>query len=1757
MYTSTNFTLSDPPGRAVNNMPDTTSDVSPGGPSENNDQITKSNAPHSKSGWDGKLRVNKQATLANPEALSDPEYSDDDAPPVDQIEADEDLLDGEDPDTEEIDVQHSRISSIPALRLNRFTRLRRLCLRQNFIQNIDLPPELAATLEELELYDNLIKHMQALDAYTELKSLDLSYNKLKHIKNISTLKKLDHIYFVQNRISKIENLAELTELRYLELGANKIKEIEGIETLTKLESLWLGQNRISRLQGLSTLTNLRTLSIQANRLTSLEGIAALPQLTELYISDNQIPSLEPLRSNTKLEILDFQTNPISSLQGIEGLSALENLWASNCQIESFQEIERALKDKVKLEEVYFEGNPVQKQGPVLYRNKVRLALPQKLCLGGLVGRQGDREQEAFIADILTNDSDRSGDRGWRFRRRRLPRRPLSHQQRSGHHQHPAQHLEHRHAAPYVSLFVSPPGVRPISLTLTFVPVVKQKRASLWYDFEAQALRLRHEPCLWYRSSLSAPVERHTWTQMYDTALRWSRFLEEQGAKPGELVGTYMQNSPEFMFNILACWAIGSAPALINYNLAGDSLLHCLKVSGSRVLVVDDDADCLGRIEAQRARIEGELGMKIVVLDQQTRDYLHGLPAIRPPDSYRKGVTGAFPIFLVYTSGTTGFPKACSFPTTRAYALLGGPVRMGLKSGPDAAVFYDCMPLYHGTGCVVALGAMLSGVTLAIGRKFSARSFWPDIHDSNAGGFVYVGETARYLLAAPPSPLDRGHKLKLMYGNGLRPDVWTRFQERFDVPTVIEFFNSTEGMFGLINTCKGPFHAAHVGHHGALLRWRLHDMYVPVEIDHEKGDQIWRDAKTGFARRTSYEEGGEILVKCISKQDFVGYWQNPSATTKRFEQDVFQKGDLYYRTGDALRRDADGRWFFMDRLGDTFRWKSENVSTAEVAEVLGRFPQLLEANVYGVQVPGHDGRAGCAAVYIHPHERAGFDHRGLLAYARKRLPRYAVPVFLRVIQSPTPMHNNKQNKVPLRKEGVDPTAIKDGTAGPEDVLLWVKPGGDTYEKFEDSDWKGLVAGKARKYAFSSFKLADPRDSSFHPIRHHRSKSVPAAPSRTSSSLRIVSGEDYADDHEELPFLRELHGKSSFAFWRLPARYLLAILFVLLVAIQFSIQPQLLDLVFGSSPVPPRSCPSPTYNPFIQDLYCRVQPTHAPGSLYNKSPRSMALAAAAQRVAAEFEYKKEDVNRGVAEFVRQMSEGLTKDGASMSQIPTYVTAVPNGTEKGLYMAVDLGGTNFRVCSIQLHGNSTFSLTQSKVAIPKSLMVAKSSHDLFGFLAKQIESFLKTHHGDKYASHMEQRTSFTRGSHSEAVFSLGFTFSFPVQQSGINKGKLIRWTKGFDIPDTIGKDVCALLQKEIDALGLPVHVAALVNDTVGTLMARSYTSPGKTGTLLGAIFGTGTNGAYVEKLEKVVKLHKSAGAEQSTGDMIINTEWGSFDNQLSVLPKTKYDMDLDRESVNPGVQMFEKRVSGMFLGEILRRALLSLVKNPAVPLFSDEHSNQNDVHSTTSIQDDSKLWSQWGLDTSFLSITSGDNSQGLRLTRQTLDNEYGVSAPSAEDAEAVRLIASAIGKRAARLSAVAIAAVVIATGRLQAPADVASTNNAQLEVNEKNVVDIGVDGSLVEFYPNFEEYIRETLREVPQIGPQGEKRIRIGIAKDGSGVGAALIALVADQVSKGRGMSSKSLTRCHAPPFEDTKLIFLTPQLPVLLEPSPGYLPHSLTI
>lgn len=243
------------------------------------------------------------------------------------------------------------------------------------------------------------------------------------------------------------------------------------------------------------------------------------------------------------------------------------------------------------------------------------------------------------------------------------------------------------------------------------------------------------------------------------------------------------------------------------------------------------------------------------------------------------------------------------------------------------------------------------------------TFWDDIRASDATLFVYVGEICRYLLAAQPSPRDKDHRIRLIYGNGLRPDVWIPFRDRFGIATIVEMFGATEGVIGFTNMAHGDFLAGAIAHHGALMRWRTRQLYIPVGVDYESSE-VLRDQKAGLAVRQSWASGGEILVAVPSTAAFPGYFENAAATQKKFLKNAFKDGDLYYRTGDALKRDDDGRWYFVDRLGDTFRWRGENVSTAEVSEVLGKFPGVIDANVVGVSVPGHEGRAGCAALLLH-------------------------------------------------------------------------------------------------------------------------------------------------------------------------------------------------------------------------------------------------------------------------------------------------------------------------------------------------------------------------------------------------------------------------------------------------------------------------------------------------------------------------------------------------------------------------------------------------------------------------------------------------------------------------------------------------------------------------------------------------------------------------------------------------------------------------
>ncbi|KAK7204406.1 hexokinase-domain-containing protein [Myxozyma melibiosi] len=459
-------------------------------------------------------------------------------------------------------------------------------------------------------------------------------------------------------------------------------------------------------------------------------------------------------------------------------------------------------------------------------------------------------------------------------------------------------------------------------------------------------------------------------------------------------------------------------------------------------------------------------------------------------------------------------------------------------------------------------------------------------------------------------------------------------------------------------------------------------------------------------------------------------------------------------------------------------------------------------------------------------------------------------------------------------------------------------------------------------------------------------------------------------------------------------------------------------------------------------------------------SQSLSEAVAEIVDKFSISEQRLKSISDEFIRLSKLGLHHEGESMSMIPSYVTSIPNGKEKGTFLAVDLGGTNFRVCSVHLNGDNTYDLLQTKTSIPRELMVG-TSKDLFAFLAKRVEEFIKTHLSEKFDEDSVDHQ-----------LKLGFTFSFPVNQTAINRGTLLRWTKGFDIKDTVGQDVCKLLQDELDALNLKVHVAALVNDTVGTLMSRSYSSPGQHSTLMGIIIGTGTNCAYVESLDAVVKLGESelASLAKTSNMMIINTEWGSFDTARAVIGSTEYDDSVDQRTPNKGMHLFEKRISGMFLGELLRVVLTDL-------------RSKNLLFSSSSPQ----LETEWILDTSALSRIEADFSQNLIATRTLISTDLGLET-TLEERKAIKTIVSAIGKRSAYLAGAVVAGILELTSALDKSAG----------------VDIGMDGSVIEFYPGYESLMREAVSAV--VGQEKEARVHIGIAKDGSGVGAALCAVVA---------------------------------------------------
>ncbi|KAI0676754.1 hexokinase [Trametes maxima] len=500
--------------------------------------------------------------------------------------------------------------------------------------------------------------------------------------------------------------------------------------------------------------------------------------------------------------------------------------------------------------------------------------------------------------------------------------------------------------------------------------------------------------------------------------------------------------------------------------------------------------------------------------------------------------------------------------------------------------------------------------------------------------------------------------------------------------------------------------------------------------------------------------------------------------------------------------------------------------------------------------------------------------------------------------------------------------------------------------------------------------------------------------------------------------------------------------------------------------------------------------------------------------QFRLTKDDLIRITTQFLKDFEVGLGEYNHPMAMIPTFVTGVPNGTETGTFLALDLGGTNLRVCEVELLGNHQFELRQKKYKVSEALKTGEAT-TLFDYLADSVDAFLTEFSSAVPSSPTtDQANPFASPSLNdlppETAVPLGLTFSFPVEQTALNRGKVLTWTKGFSAKNAIGNDVVQLLQDAFDRKHLHVRCVALVNDTVGALLSRAYTSGG---CVLGDIFGTGTNGAFVERVENIRKLGDSPARKQG-GHMVVNTEWGAFNNTRTVLPTTPYDNKVDRESINPRLQAFEKFISGMYLGEITRNILLSLVDAAPKPiLFNGRSSKPLNTHYGLDTAIMSEVEDAW--ETGRVSVVpekvpdwqsahftdvdalSPDDTARLERVRGIITQrlELDPADVSLRDAAIVRWASSLVANRAARLSGCAVAAVLVQTERAKL--------GGGFTTDEKRI-SIGVDGSLIQHYPNFNARLRDSLREL--VGDEVEAKVDIGLAKDGSGVGAALCALQA---------------------------------------------------
>lgn len=520
-------------------------------------------------------------------------------------------------------------------------------------------------------------------------------------------------------------------------------------------------------------------------------------------------------------------------------------------------------------------------------------------------------------------------------------------------------------------------------------------------------------------ALMSDRESFTFSALAERIATYQVWASAKGLSKGAVVALMMVNRPDYVAAWLGLSRAGIVVALVNTTLRGEGLSHCIGVAGTQHVIVDDE------FREYVATLGGTISIE-------------SPPSISlelPPSA---AISVSDRALLIYTSGTTGLPKASVVSHRRVlnWALW----FKGLLGNTESDRIYNCLPLYHSVGGVVAVAATLAaGGSTVIAGKFSASNFWNDIRRWHCTQFQYIGELCRYLMAQPSSELDGVHDLRLAVGNGLRADIWPEFVKRFRIPQIVEFYAATEGTFSLYNV-QGP-----VGSIGKIPAFLRHRFKVALVKHDENSGQPKRGAG-GLCVAMGVNEPGEAIGYIANPAQFEGY-TDQQETDRKILRNVFEKGDAWFRTGDLMRADKGGNFFFVDRIGDTFRWKGENVSTLEVANALSKIPGVKDAVVYGVSVPKADGKAGMA--YIETTE--GFSVDLLLGEAKKSLPSYAMPLFLRLGGEAQVTETFKHKKNEMASSGFDPAASED--------LLYVLVGG-SYRKLDNAIYQQLQSGQIK-------------------------------------------------------------------------------------------------------------------------------------------------------------------------------------------------------------------------------------------------------------------------------------------------------------------------------------------------------------------------------------------------------------------------------------------------------------------------------------------------------------------------------------------------------------------------------------------------------------------------------------------------------------------------------------------------------------------------